>query len=782
MTGPARLQLPDLPPAALEALIDRTSALLYAIDAQERVLTVNRTLRERVDYELTALGDLRTFAQLLYPDPTLREGIVAAHRAALAGKPTRDFEWVLTTRQGDQRQVRWHFYTVNEGEARVVILVGEDVTDRRKLEQWVRLQNALFERLPEAIIVADLDGRILHWTGSAERMLGYSPRSAMERPLSNLISEENGRMLVLQWVDELRTRGQGEWTRELRKENGESVECRVQGTRVQNERGVMVAIALIVTPPPPYSSRPDALPIDASMERLLGQIATVSMVVTGPDGIVRMWGRGAERLGGLGASKATGKRMFDEVMRSSGLSWENVSARLLARGRHQGRVVIERPNGTRAPADLDAHALRAPDGSIQAVLIALQDRSEIQALGEESLATKSNALNGVFTDGVVRRLQDACSYFEPDHRHILARLGDLRAITRMVANGAPMREFDSYTRRSGLIELDREMDDIMYRLGEGVHRLRTLVDDIGRFEATEVDPPGPVRLSRELDGARELVATHFENRVKVEFVLDDLPPARASRSPLLRGLTLLLLASAASCEGAEAPRVIVEGKHQSGWITLDFRDNGAGYTVEVQSRLTDFAFLASQTGYAPLYLGLARDALRLAGGNLEIGTAAGTGARVRVSFPGADAAVAVQPVELPRREWSRRGRVLLVEEDELLRRALERHVGELHHVESHATIAEAITALAGAPFDAAVLAFPRPESFGLRLMARFAETAPGLHRNAIVAVPPGLKHATREKLVAQGCIIVTRPVDFTTLRSLLLRLMPTEELALGEGD
>jgi signal transduction histidine kinase/CheY-like chemotaxis protein len=508
----------------------------------------------------------------------------------------------------------------------------------------------------------------------------------------------------------------------------------------------------------------------------------VALVITSPDGTVRLWGRGAERLAGAGAGRAVGRRMFDEVMRCQGVSWETSWTKLQARGRVQQRVTVERPNGTEAPAELDAHVLRGADGAAVSVLIALVDRSEIQMLAGEALATKTAALNGVFVDGVVRRLQDACGYFEPDHRFILARLQDLRTITRMVVQGSTLREFDAFTRRTGLAELDKDMDDVMYRLGEGVHRLRTLVDDIGRFEATEVDPPGPTRLTRELDSARDLVAQHFENRVELDFALDDLPPARASRAPLLRGLTLLLLASASSCEGAESPRVVVEGKHQSGWLYLDVRDNGAGYPVDVQSRLTDFAYLASQPGVAPLYLGMAREALRLAGGNLEIGTAAGTGARVRVSFPAADAAIAVQAVDIPRREWVRRGRVLVVEDDDLLRRALERHIGEVHEVHSHPTIAEAINALNRGPYDAAVLAFPRPESFGLRLMARFAEVAPELHRNALVTVPSGLKHATRERLLGQGCIVLTRPVDFTTLRSLLLRLMPAEEIAVGELD
>ncbi|MFZ5482554.1 MAG: PAS domain S-box protein [Myxococcota bacterium] len=769
----------------METLLERTSALYYAIDGQERVIAMNRSMRDRIDYEAEATAELKGLARLLYPDTAVREVVLAAHRTALAGKAVRDSEWVLTTRQGDHRVVRWSHVGHGTGDARVVVVVGEDVTDRRKLEHWVRLQNALLERVPEAVIVADLEGRVVHWTGAAERLFGYAPRAALERPLSNLFPEEHARAVALGMIEELRAKGQGTFQRELRRESGEVFDCRIEGSRVQNERGQIVSVALVVTPVTAAPSEVASASAEGPIERLMGQIATQALVTTEGDGTVRTWGRGAERLGAIGVNKAVGKRMFDEVMHSPGLSWEALASRLVARGRHQARIVIERPNGTRAPAEMDAHAVRSPDGTLHTVLFAFSDRSEIQTLGEEALVTKTHALDGVFVEGVVRRLQDACAYFEPDHRFVLARLQDLRSVARLVASGASLRDFETFTRRAKLGDVDREIDDVMYRLGEGVHRLRALVDDITRFSASEVDPPGPVRLTRELDAARELVSHHFENRVDIQFVLDDLPAARASRAPLLRGLAMLLLASAASCEHAENPQVVVEGRHQGGWLYLDFRDNGAGYSVDVQSRLSDFVFLASQPGYAALYLGMARDALRMAGGNLEIGTAAGTGARVRVSFPAADAAVAVQPVEMPKQAGARRGRVLLVEEDELLRRALERHVGEVHHVDSHGTVAEAISALgAGNTYDAAVLAFPRPESFGLRLMSRFAETAPALHRNAVVMAPPGLKHATREKLISQGCIVVTRPVDFTTLRSLLLRLMPTEEIAVEplEGE
>jgi PAS domain S-box-containing protein len=793
---------PPLPPAVLrisETLLDRTGAYLYVVDRRERVHYINRALSNRTDITTTSASTLYTLLSSLYPDPAFRDSVLLTHQRLLAGAPKREVEWVLTTNQGEQRQLRWQFQLLDAPaaenqdpmERRLLVAIGEDVTDRRKLEQWVRLQNALLARVEEAIVVADTTGRVLHWTGGAERVLGYSARNAMERPLANIMPdtrELSGAKTVERWLEELRESGAGEWVRSLKKEAGDSIECRIRGSRVLNERAQMVGIALMIVPvgavvESEAEDQEQTDPGEQRLEKALGQTSAVALVIVGPSGGVRIWGRGAERLGGIGATRAVGKVLFDEVMHVNGFSWESLATRIANRGRFQTRVVIERPNGTQVPAEMDAIAVKEGDNT-SAILCFFGDRSELQALAEEALGTKARGLAGVFTEGVIRRIQDACTWFEPDHRFILARLQDLRALARMVRQGASMRDVDSFVRHARMEELDMAMDDTMYRLGEGVHRLRSLVDDVTRFEANEIDPPGPIRLARELEAARELVAHSFEGRVVLEISLEDLPPARASRAPLLRGLCLLLLAAVEGCTSPDAavenPKVTIEGRHENGWVFLEIRDNGAGFGVNIQSRIGDLSYLAAQSGSAPLFLGLARESLRTAGGTMELSTASGSGSRLKVSFPGAVAAVAVQSAAELSRPRATSGKVLLVEEDELLRRAFERHIGERHSVSSYATITEALHHLEG--HDAAVLSFPRPDGIGLKLIQKVAETAPGLFRNTLVVVPPGLKFSTREKLLALGCVILQRPVDLSTLRSLLARLTPVEEVMLGEAE
>lgn len=771
-----RLALPRLPASALEHLLDRTSLWVYTVDAREQVLSINRTMANRIDFDLEQLQDARALTRLLYPEPEFRDTVQAQHRAVLAGESAPEAEWVVSLRSGEQRIVRWQMALVGAATAadRVLVVMGDDVTERRQLDQWTRLQNALLDRVPDAVVVADLEGRIIHWTGAAQALLGYPARSALERPLSNLLTDENPRERVQEWIQTLRSQGHAVFEQRMRREDGETAVFRVEGTRVANERGQAVGIALVCAP-----GGAGAEPRRTPLDRVFAQVGNVAAVLTDAAGVVTGWNRAAERLGGLGSTRALGRTLFDEVMFTPDTPWAGVRDRLLARGRHQAQVRVARPNGTEAIADLDAVAL-TEGAQVTGAVFFYVDRSEAQALMAEALRSKTRAAHALLSEGLARRVLDAGSWLAPDHRAVLTQVQDLRALGRLVASGATLREFDIAARRVRHDALGERFDDLLYRLGEGVQRLSGLADDVAVVERTEADAPGALRIGRELEAARELLAHHFDADVALELEVDDLPAVNAARAPMLRGLALLLAAAVESCREAHDPRVVVEGRVQAGWLHLELRDTGAGYAVGVQSHLNDTAWLAQQPGLAPLLLGLARESLRLAGGNLELETAPGAGARVRVHFPLADAGVSIQAAEVPTRAGHLRGHVLLIEEDDLLRRALQRTLGEEHAVHAFASFPEALAHLADARFDAAVVSFPRPESAGLRFLERLAAAAPALHRNAIVVVPPDIRHATRERLVSQGSVVVARPVDFTLLRSVLLRMMPIEELGLDE--
>ena len=70
------------------------------------------------------------------------------------------------------------------GVVRAAILC--DLTSSRRIEEALRLSDELLRQLPDAIVLTDLDGRILRWLGRAEQMFGFSAAEAVGKPLSFL--------------------------------------------------------------------------------------------------------------------------------------------------------------------------------------------------------------------------------------------------------------------------------------------------------------------------------------------------------------------------------------------------------------------------------------------------------------------------------------------------------------------------------------------------------------------------------------------------------------------
>lgn len=781
MADPTRTLPGHVAPTTFEALLDRTGALFYVLDAEERVVATSATFRYRAEVDAARLSTLEALTEALYPDAPARDAVRLAHRKALAGGPARPTEWTLVTGLGEARQVRWQMFLQGTTAERLLFVLGEDLTERRRLEHWVRLQNLLLEQVNDAVVVIDPTGSVVHWAGGATALFGVDASDALERTFFDFLPPGEGAPRVAQWFREVETAPTATEDVELRSVTGEPIDARVHVARVQDEDGAGAVIGLRVARRP---VEPVAAPTPGSppWERALAQVGAVGMVLADAEGAVQTWGLGAERIAATSAAKAVGRRLFSEVLPIAGLDWETVWSRVGRRGRYQRRVTVERPNGTRLAADLDASGVRVEDGSVGSVLVLLIDRGEAQERVEEALLLKSRAVGAVVADGAQRWLLDALSAVEPDHRALVARLDDLRTLARMLTAGASREEQERWVRARRLADRDAELDEALARLAEATHRLRSLGEAAGRFFAADVGTPGPVRLDLEVDTARLLVAAALGGETRVTLELAELPAIRASRGQLLRALCLLLLAGAESLKETADPTLHVEARAAGGWAHLDVRDNGAGVSVEVQSHLGDPAWLAAQRGFGPLFLGLAREAVRAAGGTLEVGGAAGTGTHLRASFPLAEAAAAVLPIEPPVPAPGAHGRVLVVEDDPLLRRALERALSEQHEVESFPTVDEALVVMPARAFDAAVVGFTQPERLGLVLLERLIEARPGIGRNLVVLVPPGVRPATRDVILGQGQVLLTAPVDIQSLRSILLRMLPAEELLLDEGE
>jgi len=115
-----------------------------------------------------------------------------------------------------------------------------DVSARKQTEQELRREALLFESLNDGVIFLDLQGNVVDWNTSAERLFGYSKGEVLGRPWSDVLklSEHNLQATVLAALKRY-----GRWSREvvaLRKDGSETF-CEVTVVPLRDAEGRHIA-------------------------------------------------------------------------------------------------------------------------------------------------------------------------------------------------------------------------------------------------------------------------------------------------------------------------------------------------------------------------------------------------------------------------------------------------------------------------------------------------------------------------------------------------------------
>jgi len=116
------------------------------------------------------------------------------------------------------------------------------ITEKRKAEQASQLSNEILKQLPDAILLADLNGNITKWMGSAEELLGYSADEIIGKKVSSLY--KNTVRDEFEELTEKELKIKGSFTTELPlvKKNGEEMPVEAKINMFYDEIGKPVAI------------------------------------------------------------------------------------------------------------------------------------------------------------------------------------------------------------------------------------------------------------------------------------------------------------------------------------------------------------------------------------------------------------------------------------------------------------------------------------------------------------------------------------------------------------
>ena len=200
----------------------------------------------------------------------------------------------------------------------------------------------------------------------------------------------------------------------------------------------------------------------------------------------------------------------------------------------------------------------------------------------------------------------------------------------------------------------------------------------------------------------------------------DVAPVNGNESRLGQVfLNLIVNAAQAIPEGDAANNEIkiVTRLDSSDRVAIEFHDTGLGIPAEVLPHIFD-AFFTTKATTAGTGLGLAICHRIVAehGGEMSVKSRTGSGTVFRIVLCADNREVAEPPAALPEIRATRAGRILVVDDEQMLCNAIEQILGANHHVTTVTSAREALSRLGeGEQFDLILCDLMMPEMTGMDL-------------------------------------------------------------------
>ncbi len=240
-------QTPDKPNApALESeasfqlLFHEHPLPMWVVDGESlQFLAVNASAVRKYGYSREEFLGL-TMDQIARP-----EDASAFTESSAAPEGGESAAWRHTTKDGSVLQVESNWHEISFGGRDAVLVLSIDRTAQYRADEQNREQAKLLNLASDAIIVRDLDQKLLFWNQGAARLYGWSSEEAVGAKALDLFVNDKLRVMEAE-VELLR---QGMWSGQLthQKKDGGEVIVNSRWTLVRNEAGDPQSVLVIDT-------------------------------------------------------------------------------------------------------------------------------------------------------------------------------------------------------------------------------------------------------------------------------------------------------------------------------------------------------------------------------------------------------------------------------------------------------------------------------------------------------------------------------------------------------
>ncbi|MFL5248974.1 MAG: ATP-binding protein [Myxococcales bacterium] len=405
------------------------------------------------------------------------------------------------------------------------------------------------------------------------------------------------------------------------------------------------------------------------------------------------------------------------------------------------------------PRDVSANALASAVLSVAAWRrqeAALREEREL--LVDRLIASERTASMGTLSAGIAHEINNPLA-------SVVANLALLaEQLPEAVKNPALVAEL-----REAIAEAER-----------GAERVAQIVRGLKVFSRGDDERRRVLDLAGVADSALRLVANELRHRACVVRDFQPAPPVEASEAHLVQVFVNLILNAAQSIPPGDAENNEVRVSIHpggTGQVVAEVKDTGAGMPPDVLARVFDPFFTTKRVGDGVgLGLSICHGIVTSLGGRIEGTSNPGKGSCFRMTLPAARTPTR-RDAESDPGAPARRARILLVEDDPLVSRAVRRVLGDEHEVTSVPGGRAALRELANGGYDAILCDLMMPEMSGMDLHAELSRTDPALAARMAFLSGGAFTEEARDFLARVPNPQIEKPFDPKTLREFIRRLL-----------
>jgi two-component system, cell cycle sensor histidine kinase and response regulator CckA len=322
-----------------------------------------------------------------------------------------------------------------------------------------------------------------------------------------------------------------------------------------------------------------------------------------------------------------------------------------------------------------------------------------------------------------------------------------------------------------------EWRTVLAEAREGAERVRQIVRQLKGFSRPDEERLEPVELHAVLDSAVMLASNEIKHRARLRREYGPVPPVLANEGRLCQVFLNLVVNAAQAIPEGEAERNTIHLRTRLGpgeQVVVEVQDSGVGIPQELLGRIFDPFYTTKPVGVGTgLGLSICHGIMSSLGGDISVESELGQGTTVRVSMPVAREEKRVdkpmmQPTQAP---VTRRGRVLVVDDEPAVGRALRRILRE-HDVELATSGRQALERLtADASFHAILCDVMMPDLAGKDLYEAVQRAGGGLEQRFVFVSGGAFTQGAREFLARVPNLTLDKPFDEAVVKRVVRELV-----------